>query len=97
MGRGFVADADDLDGEPWSPELLDYLASDFVKNGYDIKRLIAEIVESNGLNLGHGANADTVAEYWAKISDFTGAKHYTMGGEQTQKFMERLQEKPVVA
>ncbi len=46
MGRGFVADADDMDGEPWSPELLDYLAADFVKNGYDIKRLIATIVSS---------------------------------------------------
>jgi len=55
----------------------------------------AQIVESNGLNLGHGADADTVADYWTKISDFTGAKHYTMGGEQTQIFMERLQEKPV--
>ncbi len=57
----------------------------------------AQIVESNGINLGHGADADTVAQYWSRISDFTGAKHYTMGGEQTQKFMERLQEKPVVA
>ena len=46
IGRGFVADADDMDAEPWSPELLDYLASDFVKNGYDIKRLIATIVAS---------------------------------------------------
>lgn len=55
----------------------------------------AQIIESNGINLGHGADADTVAEYWSKISDFAGAKHYTMGGEQTQKFMERLQEKPV--
>ena len=55
----------------------------------------AEIIESNGINLGHGADADTVAEYWPKISDFTGAKHYTMGGEQTQKFVARLQEKPV--
>ncbi|HKD22433.1 MAG TPA: SDR family oxidoreductase [Rhizomicrobium sp.] len=57
----------------------------------------AQMIESNGVNLGHGADADTVAEYWSKISDFTGAKHYTMGGEQTQKFMERLQEKPVKA
>ena len=30
-----------------------------------------------------------------RSADFTGAKHYTMGGEQTAKFMERLQEKPV--
>jgi len=55
----------------------------------------AQIIESTGVNLGHGADADTVADYWTKISDFTGARHYTMGGEQTQKFMERLQEKPV--
>jgi len=55
----------------------------------------AQMIESNGVNLGHGADADTVAEYWSKISDFTGAKHYTMGNEQTQKLMERLQEKPV--
>jgi NAD(P)-dependent dehydrogenase (short-subunit alcohol dehydrogenase family) len=55
----------------------------------------AQIVESNGINLGHGATADTVAEYWSKISDFTGAPHYTMGSEQTQKLIARLQEKPV--
>jgi NAD(P)-dependent dehydrogenase (short-subunit alcohol dehydrogenase family) len=57
----------------------------------------AQMVESEGINLGHGADADTVAEHWAKIADFAGAKHYTMGGEQTQKFMARLQEKPVKA
>jgi NAD(P)-dependent dehydrogenase (short-subunit alcohol dehydrogenase family) len=56
----------------------------------------AEIVESNGLNMGHAATADDIAANWAKISDFTGAKHYTQGGEQTQKFFARLQEKPVV-
>jgi NAD(P)-dependent dehydrogenase (short-subunit alcohol dehydrogenase family) len=56
----------------------------------------AQIVETNGLNLGHTANADDVAANWAKISDFDGAKHYTQGGEQTQKFFARLQEKPVV-
>ncbi|HEY1709204.1 MAG TPA: SDR family NAD(P)-dependent oxidoreductase, partial [Rhizomicrobium sp.] len=56
----------------------------------------AEIVESNGLNMGHAATADDIAASWAKISDFTGAKHYTQGGEQTQKFFARLQEKPVI-
>ena len=57
----------------------------------------AQIIETDGVNLGHGADADTVADYWSKISDFAGARHYTMGNEQTQKFMERLQEKPVKA
>ena len=35
-----------MDGEPWSPELLDWLASDFVANGYDLKALIATILQS---------------------------------------------------
>jgi len=58
MGRGFVADADDMDGEPWSPELLDYLAADFVKNGYDIKRLIATIVMSKTYQMRAVARSD---------------------------------------
>lgn len=57
----------------------------------------ARMVESDGVNLGHGATADTVAEYWAKIADFTGAKPYAMAGEQTQKFIARLQDKPIKA
>ena len=56
----------------------------------------AELVESDGLNLGHNATADDVAANWAKIADFTGAKHYTQGGEQSQKFFARLQDKPLV-
>ena len=55
----------------------------------------ARMVETDGINLGHGSDADTVAEYWSKIADFSTAKHYTMGSEQTQKFMTRLQDKPV--
>ena len=46
MGRGIVENVDEMDGEPWSPELLDLLASDFVAGGYDLKALIARILES---------------------------------------------------
>ena len=35
-----------MDGEPWSPELLDWLASDFVANQYNMKRLMATILTS---------------------------------------------------
>jgi len=55
----------------------------------------AQMVETDGINLGHGASADTVAQYWSKIADFSTAKHYTMGNEQTAKFVARLQDKPV--
>jgi Protein of unknown function (DUF1549)/Protein of unknown function (DUF1553)/Planctomycete cytochrome C len=46
LGHAIVANPDEMDGRPWSPELLDRLAVDFVEHGYDIKRLIAGIVAS---------------------------------------------------
>jgi NAD(P)-dependent dehydrogenase (short-subunit alcohol dehydrogenase family) len=77
-----------------------FLASDDAPTGVIISAgagvfSSAEIVESTGVNLGHGATADTVAEYWSKISDFTGAKHFTMGGEHSAHLFERMKDKPV--
>ena len=46
LGRGIVGTVDEMDGEPWSPALLDWLASDFVAHGYDVKHLIETIVTS---------------------------------------------------
>ncbi|MFN7919457.1 MAG: PSD1 and planctomycete cytochrome C domain-containing protein [Bryobacteraceae bacterium] len=46
MGRGIVEPVDDMDAEPWSPELLDWLAADFVDHGYDIKHLLRRIMTS---------------------------------------------------
>jgi len=51
LGRGIVANPDEMDGEPWSPELLDWLAGDFVDNGYDLKHLIATILTSRAYQL----------------------------------------------
>ena len=59
LGHGIVENSDEMDGEPWSPELLDWLASDFVDHGYDLKRLIATILESKAYQsvaVAHKAN-----------------------------------------
>jgi NAD(P)-dependent dehydrogenase (short-subunit alcohol dehydrogenase family) len=56
----------------------------------------AQIVESTGLNLGPKASADDVAANWGRISDFAGAKHFTMGGEHSAHFFDLLKNKPVV-
>jgi hypothetical protein len=56
----------------------------------------AEIEETDGVNLGHKASADDVAANWAKIADFSTAKHYSQGSEQFQKLFARLQDPPVV-
>src|ERR1039457_6216921 len=55
LGRGIVENSDEMDGEPWSPELLDWLASDFVGHGYDLKRLIATIATSRTYQMPAGA------------------------------------------
>jgi hypothetical protein len=51
LGRGLVENTDDMDGAPWSPGLLDWLASDFVDGGYDLKRLMATIVSSKAYQM----------------------------------------------
>ena len=51
MGRGIVEPVDVMDNEPWSQDLLDWLAYDFVQNGYDIKKLIYTIVTSKTYQL----------------------------------------------
>ena len=51
LGRGIVANVDEMDGEPWSPALLDWLAADFVEHGYDIKHLIETIVTSRAYQM----------------------------------------------
>jgi hypothetical protein len=51
LGRGIVENPDEMDGVPWSPELLDWLASDFVDGGYDLKRLLATIVSSKAYQM----------------------------------------------
>lgn len=46
MGRGIVAPVDLMDNVPWSQDLLDWLASDFVENKNDLKKLIFTITTS---------------------------------------------------
>jgi Protein of unknown function (DUF1553)/Protein of unknown function (DUF1549) len=46
FGRGIVNPVDSMDGTPWSAELLDYLAAEFVDSGYDVKKLLRSIATS---------------------------------------------------
>ena len=59
--EGFVATADDLGNmseKPSHPELLDYLASEFMENGWTMKRLHRMIVMSNVYRLDSDPTAN---------------------------------------
>ena len=51
LGRGIVVNSDEMDGLPWSPDVLDWLASDFVAHQYDLKHLVATIVTSRAYQM----------------------------------------------
>jgi len=51
LGQGIVANPDEMDGRPWSPALLDWLASDFVAHGYDVRHTLATIMTSRAYQL----------------------------------------------
>ena len=59
-----------MDGEPWSPALLDWLASDFVEHGYDIKHLIAD--DPDVARLPDAGRARATAEAPARGYVFAG-------------------------
>ena len=46
MGRGIVHPVDMMANKPWNDDLLDYLASYFKENKYDLKKLIGHITSS---------------------------------------------------
>ncbi len=59
FGKGLVSTLDNfgLTGEkPSHPELLDYLATDFVENGWSMKHLVREMVLSHTYRLGVSAD-----------------------------------------
>ncbi len=70
LGRGIVPTVDDFgpQGEPPShPELLDWLAHDFVANGWSLKHTIREIVLSQTYRQDSVANVDSDPEQIATV------------------------------
>lgn len=51
FGRGLIEPLDNLDAEPWHADLLDFLASDLVENGYDLKHTLRLMATSRAYQL----------------------------------------------
>jgi len=64
MGRGLVEPADEMDNRPWNPDLLDWLAADFADHGYNIRRLIEQVVTSRAYQLpAMGLPSERVSDF----------------------------------
>jgi hypothetical protein len=79
LGHGIVANSDEMDTRPWSPELLDWLAADFVEHDYDVQHLIATIMTSQPYQM---AAVPRAAEPSAKDYVFAGPEVRRLTAEQ---------------
>ena len=81
MGRGIVEPVDVMDNEPWSQDLLDWMAFNFEQNKSNIKELIFLIATSNTYQLPSvgfkDANTIVTQQY-----QFTGVLRKRMSAEQ---------------
>jgi hypothetical protein len=78
MGRGIVDPVDVMSNEPWSADLLDYLAGRLVEDGYDLKKTIELIVSSHTYQAASvPLTADSAGDYV-----FRGAIARRMTAEQ---------------
>lgn len=86
MGRGLVEPMEDIESEPWSADVLDWLAADFVANEYDMRALLARIAKSKTYQLAsdHTARADGEAYV------FRGPRVKRMTAEQFYDAMSRV-------
>ncbi|MDQ6700038.1 MAG: DUF1553 domain-containing protein [Acidobacteriota bacterium] len=48
---GLVEPVDEMDNQPWNPDLLDWLAADFTDHGYDLKHLMRQIMTARAYQL----------------------------------------------
>lgn len=81
MGRGIVEPVDMMDNEPWSQDLLDWLASDFVENNYDIRDLIFKITTSKSYQMP-SVGKSNVNELIAEDFTFEGMIRRRITAEQ---------------
>ncbi|GAA4438287.1 hypothetical protein GCM10023091_18710 [Ravibacter arvi] len=81
MGRGIVEPVDVMDNVPWSEDLLDWLAYDFAENGYDIKRLLEQILTSKTYQL-RSVSVNDPAELVSENFLFSGMIRRRLSAEQ---------------
>lgn len=78
FGRGLIEPVDDMDAEPWRPELLDWLAADLVDRDYDLRHTMGLMLTS----LAYRRPAVTANDDAAEAFVFRGPLVRRMQAEQ---------------
>jgi len=81
LGRGLVEPVDAMDNEPWSQDLLDWMASYFTEHNYDLKDLIFLITSSKTYQLASTGVSDANLIASNKFQ-FTGRLRKRISAEQ---------------
>lgn len=63
FGRGLVEPVDDMDAEPWSQDVLDWLAWDFAEHGYDLQHLLRRVMTSQAYQAPAVLEDESPAKY----------------------------------
>jgi hypothetical protein len=73
MGKGIVANVDDMAAKPSNADLLDWLASDFASHSYDSKRLLKLIMTSAAYQAtGNEPRRLSAEQFLDSIAEITG-------------------------
>ncbi|MCA9411901.1 MAG: PSD1 domain-containing protein [Candidatus Omnitrophica bacterium] len=51
LGHGLIEPNDEMDRDPWSKDILDWLATDFIENDFDVKHTLRVILTSKAYQL----------------------------------------------
>jgi len=81
MGRGIIGTVDEMDNKPWSQDLLDWVAVNFVDNGYDLKKLLFLIMTSDIYQM-EGNAYDDPAVVFKESYQFKGMLNRRLTAEQ---------------
>ena len=81
MGHGFYEPYDDFQDIVSHPQTIKHLSHEFIASGYDIKKLIRTIVETDAYALGHLDATVPNSEIAKAQRAFTGASSRRMVGE----------------
>jgi Protein of unknown function (DUF1549)/Protein of unknown function (DUF1553)/Planctomycete cytochrome C/Glycosyl hydrolases family 2, sugar binding domain len=79
LGRGIVEPLDQMSGEPWNRDLIDWLSADLIKHQFNLKRTLKIITSSHAYQLpsvGWKAKQDSVYQFQGPIVKRMNAAQY---------------------